>query len=599
MPTIPRANQGGMTGTSPLPGVRVSTNAPDGAFGGQPRANDITGLGRAAAAIFDEERRKTDQVVLLDADNQLAQLETSLLYDRQKGVMNRKGKNAFTASDEAREGWAKGVGEIEKSLKTERQLEAFRGRVAGRFQSLTSAVERHVSNESEAYDNETANAALANRLDGAMRSGGEPHAIETAILESEAIISDYGRRKGWAPEVVAEKRTTAVSRIHAGVVEQMLSAGRDIEAKAYFDDNRDAIAGTQLPAIERAVDAASSDGAGMRAAGAVWAKLGPKSGNEPVKIASMEQALRDELGDDTRVIKAAISDLRSRADAFNAEQREVTASNKAALLGAFNDGASLASIRTRSEYRALSGAEQEQLTSYLENRGEQDLTRKHFVNYWSMSSPASLAKMSEQAILSLEPLLGRTLVGQLMQGKRALGTRDARDEARVLAATIDDDLFRTIASDAGLKPFSTTLEEGEKEQLGRLKVAVETAIAAEQERINKPLTQSEKRDVMQRIVDQKVMRDGWGTTTPSQIAGTVKRNDDGSLPSDIFVPIASVPTQFSGQAVNWLRSVGAIKAGVSDERALRQVGDRVGRAYAARLAGATRAEVEAILRGQK
>lgn len=597
MPTVPRLDQT-PAGTAALPGVRVSTGAPAAAFG-QPQSIDLGGVGRAAAEIIERERQKADQVAVLDADNKLAELETSLLYDPKAGALNRKGKNAFGAPEEVEGEWRKRVGEIEKGLSTERQQMAFQARVGARWQSVNQTLQRHVSGEIAAYDNETANAALANRYDAAIRSNGEPYAVETALRESKIILDAYGKRNGWSPEVMADKRVTLESRIHSGVIEQMLSQGRDRDASAYFTDNKASIAGPDLPKLERALEQASTDGAGMRAADAVWKELGPKSGNDAVKVATMEQKLRDTLGDDVKVIKAAISEVRSRAAAFNSQQAETTAANKAALLGAYTNGATLASIKTRPEYRALSGAEQEQLTSYLENRTEQDLTRKNFITFWSMSNPRALASMSEQTILSTEPTLGRTLVGQLMQMKRAIGAKSETADNRVLAATIDDDLFKTIATDAGLKPYATGLQDDEKEDLGRLKVAVESAIAREQERIDKPLTQAQKRDVMQGIVDQHVLRDGWGTSTPSTIAALVKRDDAGNLPSDIFVPVERVPEQYRTQALNWLRSVGAVREGTTDAQALRQLGERIGKAYAARLAGGTRAEIEQRLRGQR
>lgn len=665
MPTVPR-RESTLISAQPIPDVRLSTGAPASAFGGLPTGPDLAGVQRHVTSIIQEEERQADQIAVLDADNRLAEAESALLYDPKTGVLNRKGKNAFTAPEEAGAEWEKRTSEVEQSLTSERQQLVFRERAANRWQSIRNAVSRHVAGEIQQYDNETANAALGNRLDAAIRSNGEPHAVETAIVETTAIVADYGKRNGWSPDVLAEKQATAVSRIHAGVIEQMLSLGRDLDASAYFEDNKDAIAAAQLPAIEKALEQSSTDGAGMRAADAVWKQLGPKGTNDPVKIATMEQALRDlaegragqaaktgiidriengiaviEVEDDKgeltfierpvkglagaregatvtlsegtedspalspKVIKAAIAELRSRAQAFNAEQAETTAANKATLLGAFNEGASLADIKSRREYRALSGAEQESLSSYIEgrttqrsDRAEADLAKRQFGAYWQLSSAKALNSMSENTILALEPTLGRTLVSQLMQQKRALGARDAAAEARVLAATIDDDLFKTVAADAGLNPYGTGLTDEEKETLGRLKVSVENEIARIQEKANRPITQSEKREVMQRIVDTKVMRDTWGSDE-SQIAATVRRGTDGRLPSDLYVPIGAVPTDYQKAALNWLRSVGSIKAGTDDAKALAQLSDRIGKAYAARLAGGTTEEIQAILRGKR
>jgi hypothetical protein len=62
----------------------------------------------------------------------------------------------------------------------------------------------------------------------------------------------------------------------------------------------------------------------------------------------------------------------------------------------------------------------------------------------------------------------------------------------VREAKIDDDQFKQLAADAGLKPFDKTKSESELSDLGRLKNSVETQIDAEQRATGKALTRERK-----------------------------------------------------------------------------------------------------------
>ena len=296
MPTVPRRDQTLLT-TGNRPSPREAVGAPSSAFGGLPEHPDISGLTRAVSEIVRREREKADQVAILEADNRLAEIETSLLYDEKAGALTLRGKNAQGAPEAVAAEWEKRVSEVEKGLTTERQQLAFQQRRQSRWASINGTVQRHVASEALAYDNETANAALANRLDAAIRSNGEPHTLETAIAETEVIVGDYGKRNGWSPELFAEKKAIAVSRIHTGVIERLLSQGKDQAASEYFADWQDSIVAAQLPAIEKALEVGSTEGAGLRAADAVWKQHGPKTANDPVKISTMESAIREALPD--------------------------------------------------------------------------------------------------------------------------------------------------------------------------------------------------------------------------------------------------------------------------------------------------------------
>lgn len=307
----------------------------------------------------------------------------------------------------------------------------------------------------------------------------------------------------------------------------------------------------------------------------------------------MEQAIRDRVSD-PKIVKAAIQELRVRSQAQNAEQTEVAASNKATILGAFAKGADIRQLTATPAYLSLSGSDQEQLKSYMVNRSTQldelsdsARSKRGFARYWELSSPTKLAAMSENQILALEPELGRSLVGDLMRQKRTV----LKTEDQVRAATIDADLFNTIAADADLKPYD---KDTDKATLGRLKSTVELEIERAQQKLNRALTRDEKRTIMQEVIDQKVMLDLSGQEDSERTVALLTADQRGKA----YMPIARVPATFRREAISWMRSNGNARWDESETQVMNRFQRRLERAYAARITGATSAEIANILAGK-
>jgi hypothetical protein len=268
MITVPRRDQGGVP-TAPLPGARVSPNAPTSAF--QPPAPvDVSGVTRVVAQLAEKERAKADQLALLDADNQLAQLQADLSVQ----ATNRRGKDALGAEADTTDAWKQGVDKIRGNLTNERQQLAFEGRVSGRGQSLYETVARHTQSEVQQYDKETTLAALDIRLNDAIKNYQDPAQVGQALGETKAILTDFGRRNGWAPEVVADKVASQVSKMHSGVIEAMLAKGDDLAASKYYETAKPEIVGTDSVQVVKSLEEGSVRGESQRQADEIVAQQG-------------------------------------------------------------------------------------------------------------------------------------------------------------------------------------------------------------------------------------------------------------------------------------------------------------------------------------
>jgi hypothetical protein len=259
VPRVPTYG-GPQVGRSPLPGVRVPGQAPAGAF--QPvQPIDISGVQQALAREVDRARQQADQLTVLEADNQIARLETDLRIS----ALNRRGKDALGATADIEDEWRKGVSEIEKGIaKSDRQRRAVAARASGRWAQLYETIERHAAGEANRYDDETTKAALATRINDATANYADERAVALALIEAKAIVTDYATRNGLSPEVRDEQVADTVSAIHTGVLNRMLSAGDDRQAQAYYTAAKKEIRGDDAARIEKALQASSTLAASQR-----------------------------------------------------------------------------------------------------------------------------------------------------------------------------------------------------------------------------------------------------------------------------------------------------------------------------------------------
>lgn len=580
IPTVPRRGLG-YTPTTATPSLN-----PAGAFT-PPQRIDFGPAVQEISRQVQQHAEHADQVALLEADNQLASLSTNL----EVHTLQRKGKDALSAGPEVQDAWTKGTSDIANLLTNDRQRKAFKARSDHHWEVLNETVQKHGAAEFQKYDAENTDIGIKKRVEQAVNHYTDPSIVGQSLAESKDLVAFYGERNGWSPEQIADKQLTATTQIHGSVISRMIADGADQTALAYFKKTKPEINADTATQLEQHLDVASTDGMALRAADVIWKSLGPKNLNDPVRMATMEQEARDKYSDNPKVLKAAIQELRSRAQAQNAEQTEVGASSKATILGAFAKGADVNSLIRTPQYLSLSGTEQEQLKSYMLRERREEANRppdkKNWAAYWGYSEPSRLASMSDNQVLALAPEIGQGLVNQLMQQKRST----LKTEEQVRDATIDSDQFLTVAEEAGLKPYD---KNADKATLGKLRSTVESEIDRQQQAKGKKLTRDEKASVMKSVIDQKVMLDTWGGNE-EQTAALVTKDQRGIA----YVPIERVPASYRKQAIDWMRQRGLALPSENETQVMNRYTKRIERAYGVRASGGTRQEIEDILAGNK
>lgn len=527
MPTVPRLERA--VETAPLRGGQLSP-VPSGAFGNMDQAFG------AAESMMVEERKKADQLAVLDGDVKNSSFETSLMHDPERGLLNRRGKDAFGIYDEAKSAWDKHVQETEKSLANDGQKIAFRNRATARWSDIDRQIKRHVSTEGRQYDDTVTESWITNERTAAALNYQDGERVKTSISTQKAVLADHAKRNGLPAEWLKLKTMEAESKTHITIIERMLDNGQDEAAQGYYQANKDGL-GASAGDIEAKLSAAVTEGKASRGVTEVWGAMGPKKAGDPVNEFEMAKAVREMFGDDEKAVKAAVSEIKERANLWNAQQKENTDANEAAVWGAVEKGASIAQVRSMPEYRNLDGKTQVSVKEHLVDRAHTLDGRKddkpgdaQWANYWEYSQPDTLNTMTENQIQNLLPKLGRKLTNDLMEKKRGLG------KAEYLEATIDSDLFKELADEAGLKAFHNpgSLTAKERAELGGLRAKVESVIAAEQSTRKRKLTREEKQTIMQKEIANKVIIDaGFWSSEVEKPAAAVQKEDI----EDIEIPV--------------------------------------------------------------
>jgi hypothetical protein len=310
MPIRVQRYGGPQVGTAPLLGVRVSTQAPAGAFlPAQPI--DPTGAMRAVADLMQRQQQQADEIALNEIDNHLAVLGNQVRLAGEQ----RKGRDALAATPEAEDAWTKGVSEIEQQYaKNGRQRQLLQMRAGGRWAQLRGALEQHAARELRQYDTDQYKAALATRVNDATSNYGDPAAVGVALLEAQKLVRDFGQRNGWSQDVREDEERNVVSAIHTGVLNRMLSAGNDRAASAYYEKAKGEIRGDDAARIEKALQVSSTLAASQREVDGILATTGitreqafqkargitdPEVRRETEQLLDVEFARRDRAERDT------------------------------------------------------------------------------------------------------------------------------------------------------------------------------------------------------------------------------------------------------------------------------------------------------------
>ena len=206
MPSVPLAERSVIS--TGIPDARLRANVPAPAMTGA-----IDTANKVAADVYEDEIRKVNQVVALDADLRLSELKTRLTNE----ASQYRGRDAHQAIDYVNAEWTKGVADIENGLSNDEQKLAVRNRIVGHWTGLNSSIQGYVSGERRRYDDEVTKSSIINRITESKGNYENPHIVEKSLSETRAIINDYGKRNGLSKEAIDMEYNEAERKIYQAV----------------------------------------------------------------------------------------------------------------------------------------------------------------------------------------------------------------------------------------------------------------------------------------------------------------------------------------------------------------------------------------------
>jgi len=260
-PTVPRPERA----VNPTP-----LNTGGGLRVGVPSIDSGQTLGvaeKAVAEIYQKQLNDANQLATLDAENQLSSFAADLLEDPEKGLFNRRGKEAFGIHKEAQAAWKQKIAEIESNLANDTQRLAFRQRSSALWNNVNVRLLRHTSQEALKYDNEETKAFLVNRDNDISNFYQDAEKVKELIAEKRAAIADYASRNGLSEDSRALMLDRSTSEAHEIVIQRMLDGNQDVAAKKYFSEHKTEIADKDIRRnIEKIIEEGSLRGEAQRKA---------------------------------------------------------------------------------------------------------------------------------------------------------------------------------------------------------------------------------------------------------------------------------------------------------------------------------------------
>lgn len=214
--------------------------------------------------IYQEQKKRADDVALTEADAKLAKLETDLLYDKDNGATFKKGKDAFEVPGLVSEGYNQGSKEIEDTLTNDDQKARFRQKQLERGVTIDRTIQRHVGAEILRHDNDTTLNYLKNEEDAAIANYKDPARVSLAVQRQREKLAEFGQRNGLGEEEIKQKTAEVESKTHAQVINRMLVNDEDMTAEQYFKANKDFIKGTDLDNVEKLLEVGTTRGKTQR-----------------------------------------------------------------------------------------------------------------------------------------------------------------------------------------------------------------------------------------------------------------------------------------------------------------------------------------------
>jgi hypothetical protein len=606
---IPRSNLPNV-GQAPaqLPRVRPSMEAAN--FGGGEAVSNALGQARGlagdVAGIAYQEERRAQDALFNDVSTEL----TKLAESHRDNLYKVRGGGALEAQQKMLADYDKAASEVMKRagnapmVKDRLKGEADRRRIA-----LEGTTNSYVRGQALEYEEEKAFSKVSALGDSAIKSG-DPTEIKMALTDQFNTLNSYALNSGKSKEWLDARVSVETSRVHQGVISNLVSAGRTKDARDYFEANKSGLLGSAIGPIQNTLKVAALQSNALYEANRIM-----ESGEIEAVDLEAGKHIRKEVALDEALEKAKeIEDLELRKQTQHelvrldglkraAREQRYQADVESSLL-AVERGEKIPV-----EVLARLGVTDRQRILSLEREKAKGVDRESdldILNAFWEQSPEEIASMQSSDMLALREKLSKKDYEDVKA--EILSQKGDAAKPSTRAPKIDYSEMRDILDEGGLAPDKLSTAERKKKDLTNFEEAKVRARASARNEFHeavraaaaagKPISPVDQQKLLGEIVKRKAghLIQTFNTnkqTVPFVGSNTIKKageleltdfeDDDWEIPGEVTKKVDGIAKTIG----NWASEPMSVKT------------MRTNMAYVAMAQGQSDAFIEEILRGTR
>lgn len=505
MPRVPTAEGFGV-----LPGIRSGGARPvlsveQAAQPGrqmQARGEQMVQIGGLVGDYAQQQQERVNRARVQDAYVQAQNFGREIELEQRKTL----GGAAVGTTEAFGERYIKRIEELAQDLSPIAQ-EAFRAKADALYGGFLDRGTKWEADQFEVYNKSIVNATLMTSMQNMQAYKDDPKEFERNRNDAKDAARMVATMEGRSDAEADQDVKAQMGKIHTAIIKNMLDGGDPRGAAAYFAQVSEDFLPTDANAMKNTIDGGLAPAEASDKVTELL-KVYPLDGTN-IPAADMDNWLRSNISDPV-VLKAAQEDLRVRKAAHNEQYKNEQADAYQTALD-FGKTQGINMMRRTAAFQSLLPQDQLAIEDYFTNRlaaaeGRAAAAESRKASKRSETQDATFYDIvyTESGLKMLESMtLGTVQMLRGSVGERNYGALLETYESlkagpdRVYAVSLDNTTFNNAAFKYNYDPLSQDPEE--KRAVVELRATVQTAIAAKQNSIGRPLDLEEKQKVIDNV----------------------------------------------------------------------------------------------------
>jgi hypothetical protein len=446
----------------------------------QEAGRTATAVGTAIGDYALKEQDKVNKARLNDAYNQAERLAQDLRANMKKlqGVDAANGINGLALDDYFDAELKRGISTIAGSLQAPAVRDQF-GLLADdmsvRFRGEAVA---HMAEQNEIYQARILDDTVVTSMNLIAANPGNTFAEKWNLVRAKDALRTKYDNSGFDKDQIELRLKEDLGKSHAVIIESMVNSGQVMQAKAYFDRNRDDFMAADAATTEKNLEQSVSANQALIDVDALMSEFSIQGDNIP--RAKMDARLREIVGDDPVRLKAARDETAVRMALYQEEYNNQYSDNydKALRLGQ----TSPARMYGSSAFQLLKPKDQETIRSLVIGKSDERRNEEYARRYYDLAygDPRVLADMPDGNFRMLRSSVGEANFASLSK----LRDEYRKDPKAQKRAEADEQEFSFLLDAIGIDKAQQSKLDPSTKYIFRDQM--NTALTIERDRLNRP-----------------------------------------------------------------------------------------------------------------